>query len=119
MGDRTTRTCLEEQMFGYLTSLGVPFTEQYSTRTGFLLDFLIELPQGDGNIVKIDLETDGSPWHSKAHQVKRDRFRDRVMRETGYEVLRFKEGFTQHFVKQQLHEVARRYRCAIPGLSGE
>jgi very-short-patch-repair endonuclease len=119
MGDKTSRSCLEEQMYGYLTALGIPFSEQYPTRNGFVMDFLIELPREDGALVKIDLEVDGSPWHSKRHQLKRDRFRDAVMRNAGYVVLRFREGFTQRFAEEQIHEVARRYRCAIPGSSGE
>jgi very-short-patch-repair endonuclease len=117
MGDKTTRSCLEEQMFGYLTSLGVPFSEQYPTRSGFVMDFLVELSGTNGN-TKIDLEVDGSPWHSSASQRKRDRFRDNVMRDTGYEVLRFKEGFTQRFVEEQIHEVCRRCGCTVPGRPG-
>jgi len=118
MGNKTSRSCLEEQMYGYLTALEVPFSEQYPTRNGFVMDFLIELPRNDGALIKIDLEVDGSPWHSKGHQLKRDRFRDVVMRDTGYEVIRFREGFTQRFVEQQIHEVCRRCECTVPGRPG-
>jgi very-short-patch-repair endonuclease len=118
MGNKTSRSCLEEQMYGYLTELEVPFTEQFPTRGGFVIDFLLELP-GETGLVKVDLEVDGSNWHSSKAQRNKDKFRDAVMRNAGYIVLRFREGFSQRFVEEQIHEVARRYRCAIPGSSGE
>ena len=118
MGDKTSRSCLEEQMYGYLTSLGILFAEQQPTRGGFVIDFLIEL-QGKDGLVKVDLEVDGSNWHSKPAQRNRDRFRDAIMRNAGFVVVRFREGFDRHFVEQQIHEVCRRYRCAVPGSPGD
>ena len=118
MGDKTTRTCLEEQMFGYLTSLGIPFSEQFPTRGGFVIDFLIEMPKEDGSTVKVDLEVDGSNWHSSKAQRNKDKFRDAVMRNAGYEVIRIKEGFTKRFMEEQIHEVCRRCSCTIPGRPG-
>lgn len=105
-------------MFGYLTKLGIPFSEQYPTRSGFVLDFLVELLTKGGSTIKIDLEVDGSAWHSKTAQRKRDKFRDQCMKHAGYEVIRFREGFTERFIEEQFHEIYRRYDCIIPGRPG-
>ena len=89
------RTSLEERMFGYLTQMGIEFTEQYPTRSGFLLDFAI-LDK------KIAIETDGNPWHTSRQQKTRDRFRDYMLKREGWIVIRFGEIFTLDDVKKKL-----------------
>ena len=82
-------------MYGYLTQLGIEFTEQYPTRSGYLLDFaLIDK--------KIAIETDGHAWHSSQQQRKRDRFRDHILRREGWTVIRFRETFTLSEVEEKL-----------------
>jgi very-short-patch-repair endonuclease len=119
MGDPAARSCLERQMAGYLTAMGIPFSEQHSNRLGFVIDFLLKLPRADGTTTPLDLEVDGSNWHSSPAQRRRDAFRDHRMRAAGYAVLRVREPFTAHFVEGEIREVARRHGCLWPGSSGE
>jgi very-short-patch-repair endonuclease len=72
-------TSLEEVMLKALQSRGAKFRTQVPTRSGFVLDFLI----GDTLVI----ETDG-PCHSSSRNKKRDRFRDKILRQNGYKVLR-------------------------------
>lgn len=102
MDKRYTRTCLEEKMSKILSSLNIEYLEQVSTRSGFVIDFVIYLD----NIreKKIAIETDGSNWHSSSKAKKRDRFRDMILRKEGWTVLRFGEEFTAEEVSIRLHE---------------
>ena len=97
-----TRTCLEEKMYTILSSLHIDFTEQVSTRSGFIIDFAIYIDRKANR--KIALEVDGSQWHTKPQQRKRDAFRDRILRKEGWTVIRFGEVFTKDEVSQRLHE---------------
>jgi very-short-patch-repair endonuclease len=94
------RTCLEERMFNILTSLGIDFAEQVSTRSGFVLDFAIYVDRAANK--KIAIETDGGPWHSSKAQKKRDGFRDMILRREGWTVIRFGETFTPSDVSAAL-----------------
>jgi very-short-patch-repair endonuclease len=102
------RTCLEERMFTYLSQLGIPFFEQYPTRSGFIVDFLILVKSKGGKTIGI--ETDGSNWHSSWRQRRKDRFRDRLLGDDGWIIIRFGETFTLEDVKAELKPL---------GVSGE
>lgn len=88
-------------MGSVLDSLGIGYTEQVSTRSGFVLDFAIYHDDG----FKIDIETDGRPWHSSPKQRKRDAFRDWILRREGWIVLRFGEDFTRDEVAEKLQAI--------------
>ncbi len=123
MGDPAHRTCLEKQMAGYLKQIGLVFVEQYPTRSGSILDFVVQLKKLDGTTLNIDVETDGRNWHHTKSQRQRDLMRDKTTRAMGLEVVRFREGFTMHQVYGALLQVARRNGVtefpSIPGLSGD
>jgi very-short-patch-repair endonuclease len=90
-------------MFHILTSLGIDFAEQVSTRSGFVLDFAIYVDRAANK--KIAIETDGGPWHSSKSQKKRDGFRDMILRREGWTVIRFGETFTRDDVTGALSGV--------------
>jgi len=96
------RTCLEEKMFYILSSLKVPFTEQLSTGSGFILDFAIYIDRKENK--KIAIEVDGSRWHTSQKQKKRDRFRDYILRKEGWVVIRFGEEFNINEVNNVLQQ---------------
>jgi very-short-patch-repair endonuclease len=89
------RSGLEQRMFNILTALNIPFTEQFPTRSGFVLDFLVE-----SGSVKVDVEVDGAIFHMQRRQ--KDNFRDYKLRHTGYAVLRFNENFSEEEVRKKL-----------------
>lgn len=68
-------TDLEDLATKSLDKLGIAYTPQYSTRTGFVIDFMLHLPDGD-----IPLEVDGI-MHDKQH--KRDSFRTMLLKREG------------------------------------
>lgn len=72
-------TSLEVLLIEALQAREVVFRSQVPTRTGFVLDFLIA-----PNIV---LEADG-PCHDGSKNRKRDRARDRILKQSGYAVYR-------------------------------
>lgn len=113
MGEVQKRTCLEEQMYGYLTEIGFDFAEQYATRTNAVFDFLVQLKRDDGTTLSIDVETDGSAWHHTKSQRQRDLMRDKTTRALGIEVARFREGFTMHQVYGMLQQIARRNGVSV------
>jgi len=73
-------TNLERMVESALDTLRIPYHRQYSTRTGFVLDFA--LPD-----IKVDLEVDG-PFHDTDKSRKRDRFRNLQVRREGWRVVR-------------------------------
>lgn len=89
-------------MFKILSSLHIDFTEQLSTRSGFIIDFVIYVDRESNK--KIGIEVDGSQWHTKPHQRKRDAFRDHILRKEGWTIIRFGEVFTKDEVTQRLYE---------------
>jgi very-short-patch-repair endonuclease len=99
------RTCLEERMKSILDSLGIEYAEQVSTRSGFVIDFAIYIDRQQNQ--KIALETDGSHWHSSPEQKKRDRFRDHILRQEGWKIIRFGEEFTRQDVTQRITEFSQ------------
>jgi very-short-patch-repair endonuclease len=94
------RTCLEERMFNILNLLQIEFTEQVSTRSGFVIDFAVYIDREKG--IKFAIETDGAKWHSSSVQRRRDGFRDYLLRKEGWKVVRFGEEFNIESVKQTL-----------------
>ena len=93
-------TCLEKQMYGYLTELGlvkgVDYYEQYSTGN-YVLDFAFVISRNP--FKGIDIEVDGDAWHNTPDQRRRDGFRTYKLHKHGWIVIRFKEEFTIDDVK--------------------
>ena len=114
----THRTCLERQMHGYLKSFGFvqgrDFDEQYSTPNGRVLDFILQLRRKDGTILSIDIETDGTPWHSSKVQMNKDAHRDRSMRSIGYTVVRFREPLDRMITYKRLRDAAQKNGAQFP-----
>lgn len=108
MSEEAHRSCLEVQMYGYLKEIGVEFAEQVPLRTGFVTDFIVTLYRPDGSKVEIDIETDGSEFHSTKNKRRADLMRDKSMYALGLGVLRFREGFTGHQVYGSILQFARR-----------
>ena len=92
------RTSLEELVAHELESRQIEFLEQHPTRSGFVLDFVIA-----PNIV---IEADG-PCHDGSKNRRRDRFRDRILKNEGWKVFRL--GYEligdSHRLKQRLDEI--------------
>lgn len=72
-------TSLELLVISALEARNMCFRSQVPTRSGFVLDFLIA-----PNIV---LEADG-PCHDGSRNRRRDRFRDKILKDGGYKVHR-------------------------------
>lgn len=95
MPQENYRTCLEKQMYGYLTDLGfvkdVDFYEQYPY-SSYLLDFAFV--QSRNPFHGLDVEVDGIMWHSSTKQRQRDGYRTYRLMKAGWLVERFGETFT-------------------------
>ena len=91
----TYRTCLERQMFGFLTQLGlepgIDFYEQYPFGN-YVLDFAFIHQRKPFR--GLDIEVDGMKWHSSAQQRQRDGYRTYKLMHSGWLVERFGEMFT-------------------------
>lgn len=87
-------------MANILSSLGIDFAEQVSTRSGFVIDFAIYVDRANNQ--KVAIETDGAPFHSSAEQRRRDNFRDMILRREGWTVTRFGEKFTREEVAERV-----------------
>lgn len=102
------RTCLEKQMYGYLTELGyikdVDYYEQYSFK-GRVLDFAFII-QRNPVFRGLDIEVDGVPWHSSPEQRKRDGYRSYKLIKEGWMVERFGEMFN----KDEIQQILDKYR---------
>lgn len=89
------RTCLEKQMFGFLTELGyvkdVDFYEQYPF-SNYVLDFAFI--QSRKPFHGVDIETDGVMFHSSSKQRQRDGYRTYKLMKGGWLVERFGETFS-------------------------
>jgi len=72
-------TSLELIVREALKSRNIQFLEQVPTRSGFVLDFLV----GEHLVIEVD-----GPCHDSSKSRKRDRFRDRILRNEGYKVYR-------------------------------
>lgn len=95
MPDLLYRTCLEKQMYGYLTELGfvsrIDFYEQYPVGN-YVLDFAFV--QSRKPFRGVDIETDGEKWHSSSTQRQRDGYRTYKLMKAGWLVERFGETFS-------------------------
>lgn len=67
-----------------MDSRGENYIPQYPLRQGFIADFV--LPDK-----KIIIEVDGERWHSGKKKVKKDRFRDYMLKRDGWTTIRIKE----------------------------
>jgi very-short-patch-repair endonuclease len=90
-------------MFNILNLLQIEFTEQVSTRSGFVIDFAVYIDREKG--IKFAIETDGANWHNSPAQQKRDGFRDHLLRREGWKVVRFGEEFNTEDVKITLTQL--------------
>ena len=77
-------TNLEEIVKDYLNKNRINYIFQYSTRTGFVIDFVLVDK-------KIAIEVDGSKWHSSEEAMKKDNFKDYMLKREGWKVIRIKE----------------------------
>lgn len=77
-------TNLERVVKEFLDTKGVKYIPQYPLRQGFIADFA--LPDK-----KIIIEVDGERWHSEKKKIKKDRFRDYMLKREGWNTIRIKE----------------------------
>jgi len=77
-------TKLEEVVKDFLDSKGVNYIPQYPLRQGFIADFA--LPDR-----KIIIEVDGDRWHREKKKLKKDGFRDYMLKRSGWTTIRIKE----------------------------
>ena len=77
-------TNLEKKVKSFLDVRGIRYISQYPLRQGFIADFA--LPDK-----KIIIEVDGERWHSGKKKVKKDRFRDYMLKRDGWTTIRIKE----------------------------
>jgi very-short-patch-repair endonuclease len=73
-------TDVELRVEHILRELGIAFSAQHPTRSGFVLDFAIREK-------KICIEADG-PWHERSRARRRDAFRTLVLKREGWKVVR-------------------------------
>lgn len=96
-------TCLERQMHGYLTELGlvkdVDYYEQFPFGM-YVLDFAFVITRYP--LRGVDIETDGINWHSSEQQRKRDNYRNYKLHKSGWLTERFGEQFTKEDVENIL-----------------
>lgn len=92
------RTSLEEIVHQELKSRRIEFLEQHPTRSGFVLDFVVA-----PNIV---IEADG-PCHDGSKNRRRDRFRDRILKNEGWKVHRLDYHLIANIdsLRQRLDEI--------------
>lgn len=84
-------TSLEKAVEKALEQLSVEYFRQYSTRTGFVIDYALPA-------YSIALEVDG-PWHDTQERRKRDRFRDCQLEREGWHTARIHwKGIDGHLV---------------------
>lgn len=99
----TNRTCLERQMYGFLTKLGfasgVDFYEQYAFGH-YILDFAFIKSRNPFR--GLDIETDGLEWHSSMEQIRRDNYRTYKLVKGGWQIERFGEQFSLEDVADTL-----------------
>ena len=92
-----TSTSLEAEVDLILKQLGVSYSAQYPTRTGFILDFAV---QQSGR--RIAIEVDG-PFHDDSRRHSRDAFRTLLLKREGWEVIRIHHSQMDH-VKEIIQE---------------
>jgi len=75
---------LEKIVKDYLDKNEIGYIFQFSTRTGFVIDFAILEKM-------VAVEVDGEKWHETEDARKRDRFKDYMLERGGWRVIRIKE----------------------------
>jgi very-short-patch-repair endonuclease len=92
------RSSLEQILSDILKSKNIEFVEQYPTKSGFVLDFVIP-----PNFV---IETDG-PCHNSSKSKKRDRFRDKILKVEGWKIYRinYKYFYDMDLLNNQLDKI--------------
>ena len=82
---RQTDSSLEDVFKAKLESLGlkenIDFEIQFPIRGGMIADVLIY-----PNII---VELDGEPWHNYPRGTQKDHFKNKILRERGFKVIRF------------------------------
>jgi very-short-patch-repair endonuclease len=99
------RTCLERQMYGYLTDMGLVSGEDYYEQYpvgDYLLDFAFI--QSRSPFRGLDIETDGFMWHSTGKQRQKDGYRTYRLIKLGWQIERFSESFTKDHVQTILEK---------------
>ena len=77
-------TNLEKAVKQFLDSEGIDHIPQYPLRQGYIADFA--LPDR-----KVIIEVDGERWHSGKKKIRKDRFRDYMLKRDGWTTIRIKE----------------------------
>ena len=77
-------TNLEQKVKSFLDGWGIRYIPQYPLRQGYIADFA--LPDK-----KIIIEVDGERWHSGKKKLKKDQFRDYMLKRAGWTTIRIKE----------------------------
>ena len=77
-------TGIEKTVKRWLEGRGIKFIPQYPLRGGYIADFALVNK-------KIIIEVDGERWHSGKKKVKKDRFRDYILKRAGWTTIRVKE----------------------------
>lgn len=77
-------TNLEKAVKQFLDSEGIDYIPQYPLRQGFIADFA--LPDK-----KIIIEVDGERWHRGKKKIRKDKFRDYMLKRDGWSTIRIKE----------------------------
>ena len=77
-------TNLEEIVKDYLNEKEIEYIFQYSTRTGFVIDFAIPNK-------KIAVGVDGEKWHNTKRAKKHDNFKDYMLKREGWNIIRIRE----------------------------
>jgi very-short-patch-repair endonuclease len=101
--EQTLRTCcertsLEQVLSDLLKQRKIEFVEQYPTKSGFVLDFIIS-----PNFV---IETDG-PCHNSSKSKKHDKFRDKILKTEGYIIYRinYKYFYDMDLLNEKLDKI--------------
>ena len=77
-------TGIERTVKQWLEDRGIEFIPQYPLRQGYIADF--------GLLNKrIIIEVDGKHWHSGKKELKKDRFRDYMLKRAGWKTIRIPE----------------------------
>lgn len=77
-------TNIEQKVKSFLDERGIRYILQYPLRQGYIADFA--LPNR-----KIIIEVDGERWHSGKKKIRKDRFRDYMLKRAGWQTIRIKE----------------------------
>lgn len=103
--ERILRAELEKR--GYRK--GIDFCCQYPLRYSFILDFAFPDEM-------VAIEADGSHWHSKPKDRKRDGYKNYILKKKGWKVLRFSDRQILNNVSEcvdQIESILDKIQCKI------